>query len=103
MGSTAVVPENAMLMIPAGLRHKVRHNFEKVPGGVGGTAGKPRCVKLQKIVAGKLILGWSQEQISGWLKMDRRRSRDVASSNDFSVARTICPSGPSAKAISALN
>jgi len=32
-------------------------------------------VKLQKIVASKLILDWSPEQISGWLKMQNPRTR----------------------------
>jgi len=32
-------------------------------------------VKLQKIVASKLILDWSPEQISGWLKMQNPETR----------------------------
>src|SRR5260370_11725747 len=38
----------------------------------GGRPCGPRCamhVKLQTIVASKLILDWSPEQISGWLKI----------------------------------
>ena len=35
-------------------------------------------VKLQEIVAGKLILDWSPEQISGWLKSAVSRGREDA-------------------------
>jgi Helix-turn-helix domain len=33
-------------------------------------------VKLQKLVASKLILDWSPEQISGWLKIQYRKDRN---------------------------
>src|SRR5712664_1050520 len=39
-------------------------------------------VKLQKIVAGKLILDWSPEQVSGWLKMQYPNDENMRVSHE---------------------
>src|SRR6202023_1997149 len=60
-----------------GARHGGRPQYRasEADHQAGEAAFRPkRCllaihVKLQKIVAGKLILDWSPEQISGWLKI----------------------------------
>ena len=58
--------------------------------GVGLAAQSRACLaihsKLRKIVASKLMLDWSPEQISGWLKqpVSRRREPARVSRNDLS-------------------
>jgi IS30 family transposase len=48
-------------------------------------------VKLRKIVASKLILDWSPEQISGWLKSQYPDDESMRVSKPFTVACSFKP------------
>ena len=39
-------------------------------------------VKLQELVAGKLILDWSPEQVSGWLKSEYSEDESMRVSHE---------------------